>query len=478
MRSVRKILFLTAAVVLVALLAWRTSAALRGRQAASGPNGRGAAAALVQTARAERATLVQRSTHIGEVTAASSVDVTARVSGILAEILVDEGQSVRRGQTLARLDPKDLRFQAAEARAAYETQRVQVEAARAALQTQQARLAQVLAGPPAEQLRQAEEQVRQARAGLEFSREQLRRSEELFAQGYVSRVQLDAARLDLTVQEARLRAAEEQLALLQREPRPEAVQIARAQVTEADVAHRQAASRLEQARVALLQAESMLSESAIAAPVDGVVGRRMVERGQAVTTATPLFRLIDVDPAVIAVPVIERDLSRIRVGIAVSVRTEALPEASFLGRIASISPILSTTTRTAEIRVEVANPAGRLRPGMFANVEILLARRENVVTVPIDALLERPAGPAVFVIQDGIAHEQFVQPGISDGARVEIVSGLAGGETVAVAGHRTLRDGAPVIVQGSGNPGGPAGRPGVPTGRPGSPDAGGQRRQP
>jgi len=468
MRSARRILFFAAAAALVALLVWRTSAALRGRQTAAGPNNR-VTAVLVQTATAERATITQRSTHIGEVTAASSVDVTSRVPGILAEITVEEGQVVRRGQILARLDPKDLRFQAADARAAYETQRVQVEASRAALRTQQARLAQVLAGPPAEQLRQAEQQVRQARAGVEFSREQLRRTEELFSQGYVSRAQLDAARLDLTVQEARLRAAEEQLTLLRREPRPEAVQIARAQVGEADVAYRQALSRLEQARVALRQAESRLADSAIAAPVDGVIGRRMVDRGQTVTTSTPLFSLIDVDPAVITVPVIERDLNRIRVGIAVTVRTAALPDAVFQGRIAGISPILSTTTRTAEVRVEVPNADGRLRPGMFANVEILLARRENVVAVPVDALVARPAGQVVFVIRDGTAREQLVQPGISDGARVEITSGLAGGEIVAVAGHRTLRDGAPVIIQGAGGSGGGGGRPG-PSG------GGGQRR--
>ncbi|MDQ7842615.1 MAG: efflux RND transporter periplasmic adaptor subunit [Armatimonadota bacterium] len=477
MRSASRILFLAGALALVALLAWRTSAALRSRQAASGPAGRNAVAALVQTARAERATLVQRAIHIGEVTATSSVDVTARVAGVVAEVVVEEGQTVRRGELLARLDPKDLRFQAADARAAYETQRVQVEAARAALRTQQARLAQVLAGPPAEQLRQAEEQVRQARAALEFSREQLRRTEELFAQGYVSRVQLDSARLDLTVQEARLRGAEEQLALLRREPRPESVRIARAQVAEADVAYRQARARLEEARVALQRAESLLADSRITAPVDGVIGRRMVERGQAVTPATPLFRLIDVDPAVITMPVIERDLTRVAVGIPVTVRTEALPGAVFSGRVASISPILSPTTRTAEVRVEVPNADGRLRPGMFVNVEIQLARRENVVAVPLDALLERPAGSVVFVVQDGTARERVVRPGISDGARVEIISGLSAGETVAVAGHRTLRDGAPVTVQGSGRNGvGPA-VPGA-GGRPGPSNDRGRRRQP
>ncbi|HXF81998.1 MAG TPA: efflux RND transporter periplasmic adaptor subunit, partial [bacterium] len=442
------------------------------RQGAAGPGGRTPAGALVQVAPAARATIVLRSTHIGEVTAASSVDVTARVAGVVAELLVEEGQSVTAGQPLARLDPKELRFQVAQARAAYESQRVQVDAARAALRTQEAHLAQVLAGPAPEALRQAEEQVRQARAAVEFSQQQLRRVEELVAQGYVPRQQLDAARMDVTVQEARLRAAEEQLTLLRREPRTEAVQIARAQVAEAGVAYRQAHSRLEQARLVLEQAERVLAESTIRAPVGGQVGKRLVERGQAITPATILFRIIDVDPAVITVPVIERDLGRVAVGVPVTVRTEAWPGQTFAGRVRAISPTLSPLTRTAEARIEVANADGHLRPGMFANVEILLDRRENVVAVPVDAVLERPEGPTVFVVTDRTARARIVQRGLSDGALVEITAGLAAGELVAIAGHRTLRDGAPVVLPG------PGGSGGAPVGRPGAPSSGGPRNRP
>lgn len=466
-------LILTAA-VLVALLGWRTSAALRLRQAQNSDASGRPAGPIVQTVPASRATLEQRATHVGEVTAQSGVDITARVSGVVTAVPVAEGDAVRRGQVLVRLDPKDLRFQAAQARAGFDAARVQVEAARAALVTQRARLSQVLAGPPAEQVRQAEEAVRQAQAAVAFSRQQVRRQEELFAQGYVSQQQVDTARLDLTAQEARLRTAEESLALLRREPRPEAVQIARAQVEEAEIAHRQAISRLEQARVTMQQAQSTLADSTVVAPIDGLVGRRLVEPGQAVTPATPLVRLIDVDPVIITVAIIERDLSRIRIGLPVTVTTDALPGRTFTGRVAAISPMLSTATRTAEVRIEIPNADGRLRPGMFTSVELLLARVENAVAVPADAVLERPEGPTVFVIKDQTAEARRVQVGISSGGLVEIVRGVAAGEAVAVAGHRTLRDGMKVIVppsgggrrQSPGGGGGPGGAPALPPTRP------------
>jgi HlyD family secretion protein len=393
---------------------------------------------------------------------------------VVAAIPVAEGDVVRRGQVLVRLDAKDLRFQAAQARAGYDAARVQVEVARAAVVTQRARLAQVMAGPPAEQVRQAEEAVRQAQAAVAFSRQQVQRQEQLFAQGYVSQQQVDTARLELTAQEARLRTAEESLALLRRDPRPEAVQIARAQVEEAEVAHRQAITRLEQARVTMQQAQSTLAESTVAAPIDGVVGRRLVEVGQAVTPSTPLVRLIDVDPAVITVAIIERDLSRIRIGLPATVTTDALPGRTFTGRVAAISPTLSTATRTAEVRIEIQNTDRSLRPGMFTSVEMQLARVVNAVTVPADAVLERPEGPTVFVIKDQTAEARRVQVGIASGGLVEIVQGLTAGEAVAIAGHRTLRDGAQVIVppsgggqrQSPGGGGGPGSAPAQPPTRP------------
>lgn len=474
MSARRKTILILAAAALFALLAWRTSAALRTRQAQSSNGAGRPSGVIVQTVPASRATLELRATHVGEVTSQSGVDVTSRVSGVVVSVPVVEGQVVRRGEVLVRLDPKDLRFQLSQAHAGYESARVQVDAARAALVTQQARLAQVLAGPAAQQVRQAEEAVRQAQAAVAFSRQQVRRQEELLAQGYVSQQQVDTARLDLTAQEARLRTAEETLALLQREPRPEAVQVARAQVAEAEVAYRQAIARVEQARVTRQQAESTLAESRVVAPVDGLIGRRLVEPGQAVTPATPLVRLIDVDPAVITVAIIERDLPGIRIGLAVKVLTDALPGQTFVGRVATISPMLSTATRTAEVRIEIPNPERRLRPGMFTSVELLLARAENAVVVPVDAVLERPEGPTVFVIRGQTAEARRVEVGISSNGSVEIVKGVSAGEAVAIAGHRTLRDGAQVIVPGPGgsqrgNPGGrggPGGAPAQPPARP------------
>lgn len=442
----RRVLIVSGLAVLLALMAWRTVDGLRARRPAQQGAGAQRPPAVVQVAPARRATITVRASYVGEVTPRTRVDVVPRIPGIVSDIVVNEGDRVTRGQIVARLDPKEVRFQLEQARANLHTQRIQVDMARANADTQRARLAQAAAGAPTEEVRQAEDQLRQARANLEYSRAQLRRVEELFGQGYVSRQQVDAARLDVTVHETRVRAAEEQLNQLRRGPRTEDVQVTRAQVDEAEVAFRQAISRLNQAQVSVRQAQSLLAEATVYAPASGVVARRFVYPGATVTSATPIVQLIDVDPAVITVPVAERDLSHILQGMPVTVRTDALPGKTFQGRVAGISPVLATATRTAEVKIDVPNPQRSLRPGMFASVEILVARRDGVVAVPVDAFIEQDNGQIVFVVEARTARARPVTTGISDGALVEITSGVKAGEMVIIAGHRTLRDGAQVVV--------------------------------
>lgn len=495
--TMRKALVVVVVLAVAGLFAWRTAEALRARSIQGTPTGPAGAAGLrgpravpVQVVRVQRATLEVRRTFVGEVVAEARVDVLPRIGGVVEAVLVAEGERVAPGQPLVRLDPKELRFQVEQARAAANTQRVlveqargamrtqalAVEQARAALATQQARLAQVLAGTPPEQVRQAEEQVRQARAGLEFARAQLRRMEDLYAQGFVSGQAVESARLEVTVQETRLRTAEEQLALLRRGPRPEEVAVARGQVRQAEVAlqqaeqqavqaavaYRQAQSQLAQSQVALHQAENLLRESVVRAPAGGIVGRRLVDPGTTVTPATPLLQIVDVDPVFLVVPVAEQDLAAVRPGTPAAVRPDALPSRRFAGEVSSVSPVLATTTRTAETRIRVPNPEALLRPGMTARVELLLARRTGVLAVPAEAVLEQDGVRSVFVVEDGLARARPVALGVSDGTRVEVVRGLQPGEMVVVAGQHNLRDGSRVILPGQRGPGTRSGPPGGP----------------
>lgn len=470
---------------LVAFAGWRVKATLEARRApaATAPP----RVAVVRVEPVQLANLRQEAVYTGEVVAAATVDVFARVGGVVEQVLVGEGDEVLAGQVVVRLDPRELRYQLEQAKAIREAQRVQVrqaeaqvrssqwqvEQARAALRVQRARLAQLLAGAAAEQVRQAEEQVRQAQASLEFGRAQLQRTEELFRQGFVSQQAVDAARTEVALQEARVRAAEEQLALLRRGPSPEEVEVARAQVQQAELSLRHAESQASQARVALeharrvlaqaevavRQAEAVLAESVVRAPVRGVVAQRAVDPGDTVTPQVRLLQLVQVDPAVVVAAVPERDLPALRPGTRVEITVDALGDRRLLGRVARTSPVLSAQTRTADLRVEVANAEGALRPGMTARVRVVLGRREGVVAVPVEAVVRQGNRQVVFVVESQVARAREVRLGLSDGVRVEVRSGLRPGELVVAAGQETLRDGTSVRVLPEGGAPGRRGRP-------------------
>jgi len=467
---VRRWVGLAVGLGLVALGAWRVQGALQARRQAAAPQA--PRFAVVQVGQASVGSVVQEAAYSGDVQATSTVEVVARIPGVVAEVLVGDGDRVQAGQMLVRLDPRELRYDLQRAAAARDAQavqvrqaeanlrtlRVQVEQARAALQVQQARLHQLLAGSPPEQVRQAEEQVRQAQASLEFAQAQLRRAEELFRQGFVAQQAVDAARTEVAVQEARLRAAEQQLALLRRGPSAEEVEVARGQVRQAEVALRQAQAQASQAEVALeharrlltqaevnfRQVHTSLAESLVRAPVAGVVAARAVDPGDTVSPSTRLLQVVRTDPAVVAFPVPERELGALQRGSAVEVTADAVPGRVFTGRVAGTNPLLSPETRTAEVKVEVPNPEGLLRPGMTARVRAVLARRDGVVTVPVEAVLRRSGRAVVFVVEGDVAREREVTTGLSDGRRVEVRTGIGAGERVVVAGQETLRDGVTV----------------------------------
>src|SRR3989304_1878899 len=428
----RRAVVIIVVLAVAGLVGWRTTEVIRTRQAQSAPAGSARARAVaVRAVPPARGTITTRASYAGEVTARARVDVVSRIGGIVAEIPVQEGDLVQKGQVVARLDPKELRFQVEQARASANPQRLQVEQSRVTLATQEARLAQLLAGAPPEQIRQAEEQVRQARANLEYSRQQLKRAEELYAQGFVSGQAVEAARLDVVLQETRLRSAEEQLNLLRGGPRPEEINVARRQVEQAEVALRQAQSQLAQVEVTLRQAQALLAggtgrgaESPVRPPAAGLVSRRLVDPGATVTPSTALLQMVDVDPVVISIPVAERETVFLRPGMSAAISADALPGRTFQGSVTTISAVLAAATRTAEVKIEVPNPERRLRPGMTARVDLVLANRVNVVTVLVDAVLEQDGMKRLFVVEQATARAREVETGVSDGERGEIRRGV------------------------------------------------------
>lgn len=169
----------------------------------------------------------------------------------------------------------------------------------------------------------------------------------------------------------------------------------------------------------------------VPSPADGFVTEKNVVEGQRVMAGDTLYRLADLSSVWVEADVYERDLAVVRPGLAATVGVEAFPGETFPARVLLVAPSLDATTRTARVRLAIANRGARLRPGMFADVE-LAATRTRGLTVPADAVVDSGTRQFVFVSQgDGVFEPRRVEIGARTGGLVEITRGLKEGEQVA-----------------------------------------------
>jgi cobalt-zinc-cadmium efflux system membrane fusion protein len=173
-------------------------------------------------------------------------------------------------------------------------------------------------------------------------------------------------------------------------------------------------------------------------PIDGVVVERNATIGATVGTDASVFKIIDISRVWIDASVFEKDLPRVRVGQQVRVTTTAFPGSTFSGRVIFINSVVDPDSRTVKVRTEVPNPDGRLKPDMFANVEITTDVAGNAISVPQSAVLEDGGKSFVFVAEDNSYKKRQVQTGIKTGDRVEIVDGVKAGDRVVIKGNYLL----------------------------------------
>ncbi len=218
-----------------------------------------------------------------------------------------------------------------------------------------------------------------------------------------------------------------------------------------------AASNAQVAEAKLKLAQARLSKMRILAPFDGVVGIRGVSLGDYVKDGTDLVNVEDVRTLKVDFRLPERNLTQIKVGQSIEVVADALPGERFSGEIDAINPRIDANGRSLEMRARLQNAGGKLRPGMFVRVRVIVGERTNALLVPEEAIVPQGADFFVYKVVDGQARRVPVKIGVRRDARVEIVEGLAAGDQVVTAGMRLSRDGQPVrILQPGTSPGSPA----------------------
>ena len=238
-----------------------------------------------------------------------------------------------------------------------------------------------------------------AQADLNPAESRYRRSEDLVAQNFISRQALDEARANLDI--LRARRQQEQVAL---------------------------------------------NKTMIRAPFNAVAGLRQVSPGAYVKKGDDIVRLDALGNLKLEVPVPEVYLSLVRIGLPISLTFDALPGQTFSGTIHAIDPVVDPVSRNVRVRARIANPAGNLKPGMFARATANLGGKTRAILLPEQVIVPKPDGSYVFLAVDGKAELRKVVLGKREPGRVEIVSGVQVGDTVVLDGQIKLRPGVPVVT--------------------------------
>jgi len=195
------------------------------------------------------------------------------------------------------------------------------------------------------------------------------------------------------------------------------------------------------------------TKAEVKAPIKGTLIRYYVDIGDSVIPQEPMpqepvLNIAYMDKVKIVVNVGEKDIAKLRKGEKVRVSVDAYPKENFLGRVVKVAPAVDPRSRKLKVELEIENKDHRLKPGMFADVEIIYNEHSNVLIVPRISILEREGRTILFTVEDGRAKLREVKTGISDEERIEIVEGLTEGESVVIEGNYGLIDGAKVEVGG------------------------------
>ncbi|MCD6451341.1 MAG: efflux RND transporter periplasmic adaptor subunit [Acidobacteria bacterium] len=329
------------------------------------------------------------------------VNISSSVIGRVSKLAVAEGDYVKKGDFLLQIDPQ--RYQA------------QVRSAEA-------------------NLRMAKIGVERAKVDLDNAKINLERTRSLYERGFASKQDLEQAELRYQQAKVELDSAEE---------------------------------RVRQAQAQLDQAKDELSKTTFYAPMSGVVAMLNVEEGETVITGTMnnpgtvIMMIADMSEVLATVNVDETDVTAVKMGQKATVEVDAVEGKKYLGKVVDIA---SSATKEGDVsvfkvKILLEKPDARLRPGMTAHAKIETRRREQVLAVPIQSVVEREVEVSpgkkekrevVFVVEKGVAKMKEVKTDISDASYVAILSGIKEGDMVITGPYRTLKgikDGDPVTIK-------------------------------
>ncbi len=413
----------------------------------------------VQGGRATRQDLTQTVTANGEIKPKKYVNISSNMMGRIVHMPVKEGDHVKEGDLLIRLESVQTESDVTSAQASLDAALAELEGMNASIRSSEATIAS------------AKAEVTRAEADYNRAKLNADRSESMSRDGLISREQLDRAKTDLEISAAGLISAKARLAQTE------------AQAAQVSKQKEGVALRINQQRASLTRARDQFGKTTIRSPLDGIITYLPVNEGEIAivgvqnSPGTTLMTIADMSVITAEVKVDETDIVNVRLGQEANIKVDALGDRLLPGHVSEIgnsaltrSGASTTTTSSQEAKdfkvvVTLDNPPAELRPGLSCTATIVTANRKQAVTVPIQAITVREFDAAatatdnkkkkveqegVFVIQNGVASFRRIKTGIIGATDIEVLDGIAENEEIVTGTFqvlRTLKDNTRIKVE-------------------------------
>ncbi len=341
-------------------------------------------------------------TETGTVDSDATAQIKAEVAGRISELRVAEGARVKAGDVLARLESSELEARVVLARSVLEAARMRLESARISLPLEKARTTAAVA---------------EAQARYDDAKQRYEKKQKLHAARLIPQGEMESASAELATAQAVLetaRANQDQVALQQRQ----------IEIAAADVKQQEAALRV---------AQVTLDHSLIRAPIAGTVVELPIKVGELMQPGSVAARITRLNALYVKAQIDEVDLSRLQVGQAAEIQFDTQPNTKYAATLFEISPAVSVEklkSRNVTVKLRLAEPPPFLRPGMSADVEIIVATVNDVLLVPAQTVMAKNQEQFVYVLADGAVVKRVIEAGRSNWDAIEVVRGLNLGEAV------------------------------------------------
>jgi multidrug efflux pump subunit AcrA (membrane-fusion protein) len=355
----------------------------------------------------------------GKVVSTKTLKISSKTGGKIVYLKKSEGDYVRCGELIAKIDDSELQ--------------AQLKQNLANLSLAKARYNQVKKGARKQEIEIAKQSLLQAKTNLEEAEKNLKRISALYQENFATEQQLDTAKSQKEIAETQLKQAEKQFELVSNK------------TTEDEIAIQEAQIKQQEAAIELIKTQ--IRNTSIYSPIFGKVLQKYVEEGEIIQPFVPILKIADMNSIFIDVNIDETEIGKIKLKDKVKIKTDSYPDKIFEGEvyyIADESLDVKEVGITFLCRIKLYEKNTPLKIGMSTDVEIITAVKKNVLYVPTDCIIEENGENFVYVVKENISRKRKVKTGISNEEFTEIKEGLKEGEIVAISNLDKLKDGGRV----------------------------------